>query len=119
VEFNFVGESTARGNENGEHEPDNVYYFGEGGTGGYGVWNFSAEWRPIPSLTAYLQVSNLTDHRYSTSSQLGATPFTTSGTYTARPFATPVIDGERPLLHAAFVAPGTPRTYLAGLRYRF
>jgi len=119
LEFNFVGESIARGNENGEHEPDGVYYFGSGGTGGYGIWNLSAEWQPSRALTAYVQVNNLTDHQYSTSSQLGATPFTTGGAYVARPFATPVIDGERPLLHATFVAPGAPRSYLVGLRYRF
>jgi len=119
MEFNFVGESTARGNENGEHAPDDVYYFGSGGTGGYGIWNFSAEWQPSRSLTAYVQVNNLTDHQYSTASLLGSTPFSTSGAYVARPFATPVIDGERPMLHATFVAPGAPRAWLLGLRYRF
>ena len=119
MEFNFVGESTARGNENGDHAPDDVYYFGSGGTGGYGIWNFSAEWQPSRSLTAYVQVNNLTDHQYSTASLLGSTPFSTSGAYVARPFATPVIDGERPMLHATFVAPGAPRAWLLGLRYRF
>jgi len=119
LEFNFTGESTARGNENGAHESDDVYYFGSGSTGGFGLWNFSAEWQPTRSLSAYVQVNNLTDHQYSTAGLLGSTPFTTSGTYVARPFATPVIDGERPLLHAAFVAPGAPRSYMVGLRYRF
>src|SRR6478735_5086874 len=119
LEFNFVGDATARGNENGEHVPDDMYYFGSGSTGGYGIWNLSAEWQPMRSLTAYVQVNNLTDHRYSTAGLLGATPFTASGTYVARPFATPVIDGERPLLHATFVAPGAPRAWLVGLRYRF
>jgi len=119
LEFNFVGDATARGNENGGHVPDNMYYFGSGSTGGYGLWNLSAEWRPLQSLTAYVQVNNLTDHRYSTAGLLGATPFTASGTYVARPFATPAIEGERPLLHATFVAPGAPRAWLVGLRYRF
>jgi outer membrane receptor protein involved in Fe transport len=70
-------------------------------------------------LDIYLQVSNALDKDYATASQLGATGFTAAGQYVARPFAAPVIDGERPLRHSTFFAPGAPRSVLAGVRYRF
>jgi hypothetical protein len=75
-------------------------------------------WRDLAVAAAVAGASGLADHRYSAAGLLGATPFMTSGDYVARPFATPVIDGERPMVHAAFVAPGAPRAWLVGLRYR-
>jgi outer membrane receptor protein involved in Fe transport len=115
----YVGGMLARGNENGEHRPDGTWYLANGSIGGYTVLNLGAEWRPTNALTAYLQVNNALDRRYATSAQLGTTPFTTAGTFVARPFAGPVIDGERPLLHSTLVAPGAPRAAYVGLRYRW
>ena len=119
VDVMVMGRSPARGNENGAHEPDGTYYLGEGYSGGYAVWNLGAEWRPTRRLTAYLQLDNILDRRYATAAQLGTTPFTASGEYVARPFAAPVIGGERPLLHTTFLAPGAPRSVLVGVRFRF
>ncbi|MCI1143039.1 hypothetical protein MOP88_13310 [Sphingomonas sp. WKB10] len=70
-------------------------------------------------ITLYVQVSNVFDKRYTTAAQLGATAFDAAGRFVARPFAAPVIDGERPLLHASFQAPGAPRSAQFGMRLGF
>ena len=74
---------------------------------------------PRPGSKLFLQVNNLFDTQYYTAAQLGPTGFTDNGNFVARPFATPVIDGERPLVHATFYAPGAPRMIWAGVRYTF
>lgn len=119
ADLSYVGGMLARGNENGEHRPDGTWYLGSGRIGGHAVLNVGAEWKPTAALTTYVQVNNALDRRYATSAQLGTTPFTTAGTFVARPFAGPVIDGERPLLHSTLVAPGAPRSVYVGLRYRW
>lgn len=109
----------ARGNENGEHEPDGVYYLGEGKTKSYVVANLGVEVRPIRRVAIYAQVNNVFDRKYATAAQLGATGFDASGNFVARPFAAPVIDGERPLLNSTFYGPGAPRSVQVGLRLNF
>ena len=109
----------ARGNENGEHEPDGVYYLGEGKTDAYAVVNAGVEFRPAPQLAIYAQIFNLLDKDYATAAQLGATGFDGVGNFVARPFAAPVIDGERPLLGSTFFAPGAPRSVQVGLKLAF
>jgi len=114
-----VGGSYSRGNENNEHQPDGVYYLGPGKTGSYAIANLGAEFRPIDSLKLFAQVNNLFDRRYFTASQLGATGFDATGNFVARPFAGPIVNGERPLLHSTFYAPGAPRELSIGARYSF
>ena len=109
----------ARGNENGEHEPDGVYYLGEGRTDGYAVVNLGAEYRPVAAVTLYVQVDNAFDTDYETAAQLGATGFTGNGAFIARPFAAPVINGERPKRTSTFYAPGAPRSVRVGAKLRF
>ncbi len=77
----YVGGAPVRGNENGEHEPDGVYYLGEGSYGGHTLLNLGAEWRPVELLTVYVQIDNVLDREYSTSGQLGAAPFTANGNF--------------------------------------
>ncbi len=113
----YIGSSYARGNENGKHQPDGVYYLGPGSTGGYVLANLGAEFRPIRSLKLTVQVSNLLDRRYASAAQLGASAFTATGSFVSRPFDAPVIDGEYPLQQSTFHAPGAPRSWWAGLRY--
>ncbi len=108
--------SFARGNENNAHEPDGVYYLGPGSTPGYTVVNLGAHFRPTSHLLVFAELTNLFDREYYTASQLAATGFTASGAFIARPFAGPVIDGERPLVHATFYAPGAPRMLWVGVR---
>ncbi len=119
ADFVYVSGSLARGNENNAHEPDGVYYLSPGATPGYTVLNLGAHIRPASHVLVFAEVTNLLDRKYYTASQLAATGFTNTGTFNSRPFATPVIDGERPLLHAAFYAPGAPRMLWVGVRVGF
>ena len=109
----------ARGNENGDHRADGVYYLGAGKTDAYAVVNIGAEIRPTRSMALYMQVKNLFDRNYATAAQLGATGFDARGNFVARPFAGPVIEGERPLVNSTFYAPGAPRSVQAGMRLAF
>jgi len=109
----------ARGNENNRHQSDGVFYLGPGKTKGYAVFNLGADWRPASALKLFVQVSNLFDRTYNTAAQLGATGLTANGAFIARPFAGPVIGGERPVVSATFYAPGAPRMVWAGVRYAF
>jgi len=109
----------ARGNENGAHQSDGVYYLGPGKTSAYAVVNLGAEVRPVKALTLFVQVNNLFDTDYATAAQLGATAFDGAGNFVARPFAGPIINGERPLLSSTFYAPGAPRFIQVGARVHF
>ena len=117
-----VGASLARGNENGQHLPDGVYYLGRGHNPGQAVLNLGAEWqsaRPaLRGLTVFAQVNNLLGRRYSTAAQLGAAAFDAQGNFVARPFAANA-NGDRPLVHGSLLAPGAPRAVQIGLRWRF
>jgi outer membrane receptor protein involved in Fe transport len=119
VDAAAIGGSYARGNENNAHEPEGTFYLGPGWTGGYAVVNIGLDYAPVKSLALYLQVNNVLDREYSTASQLGATGFDAAGQFVARPFAGPIVDGERPLRSSTFVAPGAPRAYWVGVRYSF
>lgn len=109
----------ARGNENNADRPDGVYYLGSGRTRPYAVVNFGGEIRPRKRLTLYAQVNNVFDKDYATAAQIAATGFDGAGAFVARPFAAPVIGGERPSLSSTFYAPGAPRSLQIGARLRF
>ena len=109
----------ARGNENNAHEPDGIYYLGEGKTDAYAVVNFGVELRPARRFTLFAQLNNAFDKHYASAAQLGATGFDAAGNFVARPFAAPVIDGERPLVSSTFYAPGAPRSIQLGAKIRF
>lgn len=119
VDMTAIGGAYARGNENNRHRPDGVYYLGPGRSGGYAVFDLGADYRPTPQLKLFARISNLFDRRYASGALLGTTGFGADGRFVARPFAAPVIDGERPLAHATFYAPGAPRLFWVGLRYEF
>jgi outer membrane receptor protein involved in Fe transport len=119
VDVISIAGSYARGNENNEHEPDGEFYIGPGRTGGYTVANLGLSYVPIAPLTLFAQVNNLFDREYYTASQLGSTGFDAGGNFVARPFAGPIVDGERPLLGSTFLSPGAPRSYWVGVRYSF
>ncbi|MDE2405579.1 MAG: TonB-dependent receptor [Sphingomonadales bacterium] len=114
-----VSGTTARGNENGLHAADGRFYLGPGGTAAYVVVNLGAELRPTPALALSLHVRNLLDRDYATAAQLGRTLFDGSGAVVARPFAAPVIGGERPLVSSTFLAPGAPRAIEVAARLHF
>lgn len=110
-----VGSSYARGNENNRHTADGVHYLGPGKSGGYAVFNFSANYRAHRQLSFFAQINNLFDRKYSTAAQLGPTGITADGRFIARPF--PAINGDFPLQQSTYYAPGAPRTAWVGVRY--
>ena len=105
--------STARGNENGRHQPDGTYYLGPGRSAGYVVANLGATLQLAPRWQLAARISNLFDTRYNTAAQLGATGFDGNGNFVARPFA----GNTEALRHATFYAPGAPRLFALTLRY--
>jgi outer membrane receptor protein involved in Fe transport len=119
IDLDVVGVSGvyARGNENNQHQPDGTIYLGAGKTGGYGVMNLGAAYRPTKGLKVFLRVNNIFDRQYATAAQLGATGFNAAGNFQARPF--PAVNGEFPLQGSTFYAPGAPRSVVLGLRYQF
>jgi outer membrane receptor protein involved in Fe transport len=69
----------------------------------------------MPALKLFAQANNLFDRHYSTAAQLGPTGFNSAGNFEARPFAANA-NGDRPVRHATFYAPGAPRTVWVGLK---
>jgi len=110
--------AAARGNENGQHRPDGVFYLGPGRSAGYAVLNVNAAWKPSKGLKLFAQVSNMLDRAYATAAQLGPTGFEDAGNFQSRPFAANA-NGDRPLRHATFFAPGAPRALSIGLKYAY
>jgi outer membrane receptor protein involved in Fe transport len=117
ADFQAMSGSYARGNENNQHEPDGVFYLGEGRSGGYGVANLGLEFKPVDGLTLFGQVNNVLDRHYYSAAQLGSTGFNAAGNFVARPFAGPIVAGERPITGSTFLAPGAPRAFWFGARY--
>ena len=117
LDFVAVSSSYARGNENNLSQPDGKYYLGPGTSPGYGVVNLGAHYQVHPKLQLFAQINNLLDHHYYTGAQLGPTGFTDQGTFIARPL--PAVDGEFPVVHATFYAPGAPIGAWGGIRFKF
>ena len=118
ADLNAFSGANARGNENGQHAPDGVFYTGAGRSAGYAVLNMNVEFRPTPPLKLFVQINNLLDRQYSTGAQLGANGFDANGNFIARPL--PVnANGDFPVSRGTFVAPGAPRAVWVGARYTF
>lgn len=107
----------ARGNENGEHEPDGQFYMGPGEAPGYAVVNLGLRYDVTQRFQIIAQINNLFDRQYSTAAQLGPAGFRPDGTFIAREFA--AIGGEFPVRQSTFFAPGAPARGSVGVRLRF
>jgi outer membrane receptor protein involved in Fe transport len=112
-----VSGSTARGNENGLHQPDGRYFLGSGRSAGYARVDLGTSWEAAPRLRLFAQVNNLFDRRYATASQLNPTGFTAEGNFIARPFSS--VGDNASVVASTFYAPGAPRTIWAGVCYAF
>jgi outer membrane receptor protein involved in Fe transport len=117
LDFVAVSSSYARGNENNLSRPDGIYYLGPGTSPGYGVVNAGVHYQLHQRLQLFAQIDNLLDHHYYTAAQLGPTGFTNQGTFVARPL--PAVDGNYPIVHATFYAPGAPFGIWGGIRFKF
>ncbi|MDB5960087.1 MAG: TonB-dependent receptor [Massilia sp.] len=106
--------SGARGNENGAHQPDGVYYLGPGASAGYVVANVGATLQLSSRWQLQARVDNLFNTRYNSAAQLGPTAFDANGNYVARPFSA----NPEALRHSTFFAPGAPRLLSLVLRYQ-
>jgi outer membrane receptor protein involved in Fe transport len=118
LDFIAVSSSYARGNENNQSHPDGIYYLGPGTSPGYGVVNLGARYQIHKRVQIFAQINNLLDHHYYTAAQLGPTGFTNQGTFIARPFPADA-NGNFPLVHATFYAPGAPFGVWGGMRFSF
>jgi outer membrane receptor protein involved in Fe transport len=115
LDFNAVGRSFARGNENNLDKPDGVYYLGPGFSPGYGVANIGAHYRVWRNLQFFAQIDNLFNHHYYTAATLNTTPFDNNGNFIPRPFATNT-DAVR---NSTFYSPGAPFGIFGGMKMRF
>jgi outer membrane receptor protein involved in Fe transport len=105
----------ARGNEDNAHQPDGTYYLGPGSSPAYAVVNAGARYGLTRWLQLVAQVNNIFDRRYYSAAQLGPTGLTAAGTFVARPL--PAINGEFPVVHSTFYAPGAPTSFWLGVRF--
>jgi outer membrane receptor protein involved in Fe transport len=112
-----VSGSFARGNENGQHQPDGTFFVGSGRSAGYAVFDLGSTYEASSHLRFFVQVNNLFDRRYATASQLGATGLTAEGNFIARPFS--ASGDNSSVVNSTFFAPGAPRMIWAGVRYAF
>lgn len=110
--------ANARGNENGQDQPDGIYYTGPGRSAGYAVLNLDADYRPTRSVKVFLHVDNALNRQYATAAQLGANGFAANGNFIARQFPQNA-QGDYPVSSGTFLAPGAPRTAWVGVRYTF
>jgi outer membrane receptor protein involved in Fe transport len=102
--------STARGNENGAHQPDGVRYLGPGSTPGYAIVSAGVRVSVTRRVQAIAQLNNIFDAKYYSASQLGPAAFSAAGTFVTSRTGGP---------SSTFYAPGAPATFWAGLRVTF
>ena len=111
LDLQAVGRSMARGNENGQHQTDGVYYTGAGHNPGFAVMNLHARYSPAPGWTVSGQINNLLDRRYTTAAVLAPNAFV-GNTLVTQPFG-----DSGALRQGTFYAPGAPRNAWLGARY--
>ncbi|MBS1798392.1 MAG: TonB-dependent receptor [Acidobacteria bacterium] len=121
ADFNLIGSSYVRGNENNRHHPDGVYYLGSGQSPGYGVFNLGSRYKFGAHYELFAQINNLLNRHYYTAGQLASTPYDSNGNFTARPFGSISFGGDTayPVRNTTFLAPGAPITVFGGLRVTF
>ncbi len=121
ADFNLIGSSYVRGNENNQHQPDGVYYLGGGQSPGYGVVNLGSRYRLGSHYELFAQINNLLNRHYYTAGQLASTPYDDNGAFTPRPLGSINFDGETqyPVRNSTFLAPGAPITVFGGLKVTF
>ena len=118
LDFDAVGRSFARGNENNLDQPDGVFYLGPGFSPGYGVVSLGAHYQVQKRVQLFIQINNLLNHRYYTAAQLGRSPYNNAGNFTPQPFGSNA-DGEFPIRTTTFFAPGAPTGAWGGIRFTF
>ena len=98
-----------RGNENNQHSPDDVDFFGAGSVPRYAVLNLTGEWRFAPGWELFGRINNVTNKRYTSGGLLAENAFDAAGNLQAPA-------GRR---NEQFVTPGAPRSAWIGVRWTF
>jgi len=132
--------SFARGNENNRHRPGgsdrappatpgevsgltrrDTEYVGPGEVAGFAIFNVDASYAFTERLSAFLLIDNLLDQRFHTGGQLGLNAFPSifpttpaQGAFDPSGFS----NNSNDWTHSTFVAPGAPRAFWVGLRFR-
>ena len=121
ADFQLIGSSYVRGNENNLDQPDGVYYLGPGKSPGYGVLNLGARYSLDSHWQLFAQINNLLDRHYYPGGQLGTNPYDNSGNFTTQPFPPIEFDGDTayPVRNVTFLAPGAPFTIFGGVKFIF
>jgi outer membrane receptor protein involved in Fe transport len=118
ADFQAIGSSYVKGNENNLYQPDGQYYLGMGKVPSYGVVNLGVKYNFGPHYQLFAELNNLLNKRYYTTGQLATTPYNDSGAFTAREF-TPYASGDYPVRNTTFVSPGAPFGAFGGLKVTF
>jgi outer membrane receptor protein involved in Fe transport len=118
ADFQALGSSYVRGNENNQHQPDGRYYLGSGKSPSYGVVNLGSRYSISPHYEIFAQINNLLNRRYYTAGQLSTTPYDDNGNFTPRAFAA-YANGDYPGRNSTFLAPGAPITVFGGVKVSF
>jgi outer membrane receptor protein involved in Fe transport len=104
-----------QGNEDGlleDPEPGEELVREDLRTGGFALFNLRASYRPEKRLELFGRINNVFDRRYETYGALAGNIFPNG--QLIQPHLAAQDAGE-----AVFVAPGAPRSFLVGMRYRF
>ncbi|MBO9830136.1 TonB-dependent receptor [Xanthomonas sp. A2111] len=115
ADLRAVSRRVASGNEDGlveDPEEGEAPARHDLSTGGYALLDLHGTWELAEGLSLYLRVNNVFDRRYETYAAIAEDLF--PGGALARPQDAAVEDGP-----SRFVAPGAPRQYQIGLRWRF
>ncbi|KQQ92422.1 TonB-dependent receptor [Massilia sp. Leaf139] len=115
ADMQAVSHAAVQGNEDGliaDAEDGEEARRADWSVRGHAVVNLHASWRPAPGWELFARVNNLFDRRYESFGAIAVDMFPEGRLL--QPHAGPVEPA-----HARFVAPGAPRTWNAGLRYRF
>ncbi len=97
-----------QGNEAGNIGEDGV---GDASVKGYFLLNLHANYEVRKGLDYFARINNLFDRRYETYGMIAASSFDQYGAG--------LTDNTNPGNISRFVAPGAPRSFMAGMRYRF
>ncbi|MXV09252.1 MULTISPECIES: TonB-dependent receptor [unclassified Xanthomonas] len=115
ADLRAVSRRVASGNEDGlveDPEDGEAPARHDLSTGGYALLDLHGTWELADGLSLYLRINNVFDRRYETYAAIAEDLF--PGGTLARPQDAAVEDGP-----SRFVAPGAPRQYQVGLRWRF
>ena len=98
-----------RGNENNQHAPDGVDFFGSGSLPKYAVLNLTGEWRFAAGWELFGRINNVLNKKYSSGGLLAENAFDANG----------AVQAPADWRNEQFVTPGAPRSAWIGVRWTF